>query len=52
MKSILIMMVFYLGTMSVETAEFDTMDACIIAGENIEQYYKTEARIKWTCQAK
>ena len=52
MKSILIMMVWSYGTMSIETADFDTMDACIIAGENIEQYYKAEARIKWTCQAK
>lgn len=48
------MMIWAYGSsgFDMETVEFETMDACIIAGENISQYYNLKANIKWTCQAK
>lgn len=51
MSTILVMMVWTMQGFALDTAEFNSMDSCIIAGENIEQYYN-EAKVKWTCQTK
>jgi len=52
MKAFLLLFVWSYGNFDVEVVEFETMEQCVISGENIHNIYEDDVTIKWTCQAK